>query len=310
MKRMLFQALLCMSVVFGALAAPQAEHVVLISLDGFRPDAIDKAGATHIQRLIRDGVYCPKAQTVRPSLTTPGHASMLSGLGVARHKATWNDYTPDVIGVPTVFSIARKSGRSTAAIVAKPKLYPLLREQDLDYRYLPPIPENWDSSNPAAIRAGVKKSYAGPPDTTAAGIVRAFSAEWPKLRPAVTFVHFRETDVAGHKYKWMSDEYLEAVRVCDHAVGAVLRAIDDAGLRSKTVVILTSDHGGDGRHHLDDVDGNNTIPWICSGPGVPKGLKIQRKVSVTDTTPTILRLLDIPVPEGLDGRVVEEIFGK
>lgn len=310
MKRYFVVTILWISGLFAAVAAPQAEHVVLISIDGFRPDAIQKARATVLLRLIEEGVYCPMAQTVRPSLTVPGHASMLTGVDVKRHGAYWNDYQPGGIATPTVFSIAKKAGRTTAAIAAKPKLYPLLTEETLDYRYLPPIPEGWDSSNPLDVKAGVKKSYAGPPDTTAAGIAGAFASEWPKLRPAVTFVHFRETDVAGHKHKWMSEDYLQAVRVCDEAVGRVLAAIDQSGLRDKTVVIITSDHGGSGRHHLDDVEENNTIPWICSGPGVPKGLKLEREVSILDSTPTILKLLGIPVPGGLDGRPVGEVVAK
>lgn len=310
MKRIFLQAMLLLSGVFMAVAAPQAEHVVLISLDGFRPDAIQEAKAAVLSRLIEEGAYCANARTVRPSLTIPGHSSMLTGLDVRRHGANWNDYKPGSIDAPTVFTLSKKAGKTTAAIAAKPKLYPLLSQENLDYRYLPPIPEGWDSSNPLDVKAGVKKSYAGPPDTTAPGIIKAFETEWPKLRPAVAFVHFRETDSAGHKHKWMSDEYLQAVLVCDAAVGKILAAIDQSGLRDKTVVIVTSDHGGSGRHHLDDVEENNTIPWICSGPGVPKGLKIDRAVSVMDTTPTVLELLGIPVPQGLDGKPVQEVLAK
>ena len=40
---------------------PRAERVVLISIDGLRPDAIDAAGAQTLKRLIERGAYCAKA---------------------------------------------------------------------------------------------------------------------------------------------------------------------------------------------------------------------------------------------------------
>lgn len=293
-----------------ACGAPQAEHVVLISIDGLRPDAIDEANTVALPVLMKEGSYCPKAKTVRPSLTLPAHVSMLTGLEVARHGVSWNDYKPGEISVPTIFSLVKKSGKSTAAFYTKPKFYFLARKADYDFLYIPPIPANWDSVNPLLVRAGVKASYAGLPDTSATGIANAFAREWPKLKPAFAFVHFRETDVAGHKYDWMSDDYLEAVGICDQAVGSILQTIDKSGLRSKTVVIVTTDHGGHGDRHDLDLPENNTIPWICSGPGVPKGIKIDREVRVTDTTPTALKLLGIPVPEKLDGKVVGELLKK
>jgi arylsulfatase A-like enzyme len=192
------------------------------------------------------------------------------------------------------------------AVLSKPKLYFLVPEKSVDFRYLPPVPEHWDSPDVRLVRAGIKKAYAGPPDTTAPAIARVFAAEWPKRKPAFTFVHFRETDSAGHKHGWMSDEYLEAVGVCDRAIGEVLRAIEGSGLGARTVVIVTSDHGGDDHRHDFDIPENNTIPWIAAGPGIRKGAKIDGKVRVADTMPTVLKLLGMPAPEKLDGRPVTE----
>src|SRR5687768_4085146 len=55
----------------------RSEHVVIISLDGLRPDAIDKFGARTLQRLMREGTYTLNAQTILPSKTLPSHTSML-----------------------------------------------------------------------------------------------------------------------------------------------------------------------------------------------------------------------------------------
>jgi predicted AlkP superfamily pyrophosphatase or phosphodiesterase len=296
--------------VFSSFAAPQAGHVVLISVDGLRPDGIEEAGAPAMLGLKERGLYCPKAKTTRPSLTIPGHASMMTGLEASRHRATWYDYTPEEIAQPTLFSVVKKTGKGAIALLSKPKLYFLVPEKSVDFRYLPPVPEHWDSPDVSLVRAGIKKSYAGPPDTTAATIAKVFAAEWPKRKPAFAFVHFRETDAAGHKYGWMSEEYLEAVRVCDRAIGSVLQTIEHSGFGAATVVIVTSDHGGEDNRHDLDIPENNTIPWMAAGPGVPAGLRVEREIRVTDTMPTVLKLLGIPVPEKLDGKPVDEVCSK
>ena len=89
----------------------RAKHVVIISIDGLRPDAIEEAPAPTLLRLIREGAYCPKAETIRPSITLPSHTAMLTGLDYSRHGVSWNNYRRGHIGHPTVFSVATQSGR-------------------------------------------------------------------------------------------------------------------------------------------------------------------------------------------------------
>ena len=82
----------------------RAERVVIISIDGLRPDAIEKAGAENLLKLIARGTWCPKAETVRPSITLPSHTAMFTGLDYKRHGVSWNNYRPGHIPLPTVFS--------------------------------------------------------------------------------------------------------------------------------------------------------------------------------------------------------------
>src|SRR3990172_3007591 len=69
-------------------------HVVIISLDGARPDAIQQVDAVHIKALAERGAVDWHAQTVLPSVTLPAHTSMLTGLDVDEHGVTWNDSRP------------------------------------------------------------------------------------------------------------------------------------------------------------------------------------------------------------------------
>ena len=60
-------------------------HVVLVSIDGLRPDAIEAFGAGTLQRLMREGSYTLSATTILPSKTLPSHTSMLTGEDVDEH---------------------------------------------------------------------------------------------------------------------------------------------------------------------------------------------------------------------------------
>lgn len=59
--------------------ASVTRNVVLVSIDGLRPDAISYFKATTLQRLIREGSSSMTARTIMPSTTLPSHTSMLTG---------------------------------------------------------------------------------------------------------------------------------------------------------------------------------------------------------------------------------------
>src|SRR5687768_6867825 len=98
-------------------------HVVLVSIDGLRPDAIETFRTPTLQRLMREGSYTLEAQTITPSKTLPSHTSMLTGQLPEHHGVLWNTVVTadaDVIVSPTVFSVARARGYRTAAFFSKP----------------------------------------------------------------------------------------------------------------------------------------------------------------------------------------------
>jgi predicted AlkP superfamily pyrophosphatase or phosphodiesterase len=293
-----------------------AEHVVVISIDGLRPDAIDEAGAQTLRALIRRGAYCPKAQTVRPSITLPGHTSMLTGLDTWRHGVISNDDQPGHVAVPTVFALARRAGLSTAMFFSKFSLNYLADPARIDTVFGPVpqqpsarllAPESAATAEEAARRAARN-------DVTPERLAAAFADAWGRKAYALSVAHIREPDRTGHREGWMSPAYLDAVRAADRAVGSMVESIALAGVLETTAIIVTADHGGGRglRRHVIRSDPGNpenvTIPWICVAPGVRPGLLIDRVVRVYDTMPTALAFLGIPVPPQIDGRPVAEVL--
>ena len=113
-----------------------ADHVLVISIDGLRPDAIERFNAFTILRLMREGSYALTAQTILPSKTLPSHTSMLTGVDADKHGITWNDERVDDHGhvdVPTVFGLAKADGFRTAAFFSKTKFHHLEAPNTIDY---------------------------------------------------------------------------------------------------------------------------------------------------------------------------------
>lgn len=259
-----------------------ADHVLIVSVDGLRPDAIEACNAIHMKELIARGLSAAEARTVAPSLTLPSHASMLTGLDVPRHGVTWNDASHGWLQRPTAFSIARAAGLRTGAFYAKPKL-----------RYLFP-------PGSASVEVCVDDA-----EGSGATLAREFAAAWAVAPFDLAFVHLREPDAAGHLEGWMSEPYRRAVEAADRALGDLLESVRASGRLERTVVILTADHGGSGTHHLDDPE----IPWICAGPGVARGARLDRPVRTFDTAPTALLFLGLRAC-GLDGHALLETLDK
>src|SRR5688572_17344312 len=92
-------------------AQPSADLVVLVSLDGLRPDVITP-DMRALHRLYLQGVSPHTARTIDKSATLPSHASMVSGVDESQHGLNFNAYRPDraAIGRPTVFSVAHLAG--------------------------------------------------------------------------------------------------------------------------------------------------------------------------------------------------------
>src|SRR5579862_586781 len=97
----------------------RADRVIVISVDGLRPDALTVAPAKTLLGLIRKGAHCPDAETIERSLTLPAHVSMLTGLDGPRHGVTSNEYEGRSVAFPTILSLSSRAGYSTAMIFAK-----------------------------------------------------------------------------------------------------------------------------------------------------------------------------------------------
>ena len=266
-----------------------SDHVIVISIDGLRPDAIAKFNATTLCRLMWEGRYSLTAQTIAISNTLPSHTSMLTGVDADQHKITWNSDKSGQFGhveVPTAIGLAHAAGFRTAAFYSKSKFHHIEAPGSLDHVRGPSggvIP--WNSGRTTDL------------------VVEHLR----EAKPNMTFVHLADADFAGHNFGWMEHMYGMAVRETDRAVARIIAAADASFGRGAYTVVITSDHGGHKKSHgtTDPVD--TTIPWIVWGAGVQPGALLTG-IRTMDTAATVMWMLGLNAPASIVGKPVSEAF--
>jgi len=272
---------------------PQASisrHVLVVSVDGLRPDAIATYRAPTLLRLMREGSYTLAASTIDPSKTLPSHTSMLTGQPPERHGVLWNNVATaaaDSIDLPNIFSVAHAHGYSTAAFFSKAKFQPLQRPGTLDHSQ---APGGWFGRWSSARTVSDVAEYMG------------------DARPNVLFVHLTDPDAAGHRAGWMTAAYGRAVLAADAAVNRLVDIAERAYGSGNFSLIVTADHGGHETNHGSNDPRDVTIPWIAWGRGVKPGVLESSTIRTMDTASTVLWLLGLTVPTDWAGNAVVQAY--
>jgi predicted AlkP superfamily pyrophosphatase or phosphodiesterase len=266
----------------AAAPGPVARHVVVLSLDGARADALRSAMPSS---LAARGAVSWTAQTITPSLTLPAHASMVAGVTPSVHGVTFNDWHE---GRPyfrraTMFSEVTRGGGKAVALVHKPKLIML--------------------TPPGSVAAARHLLY---PRFRQGDVVETAARLFVEQRPALLFVHVADPDDAGHGRGWMSAEYLRVIAAAPALIERLLRAFEDAAASGESLLIVTADHGGHNSTHGTSRPEDMTIPWLAFGGAARPGETLAQRIVVHDTAATVLAALGVPVPADWQGRSVLE----
>jgi predicted AlkP superfamily pyrophosphatase or phosphodiesterase len=258
-------------------------RVIILSMDGLRPDAIELAPMPNLLGLMKIGAYSLTAQTTYPSATLPAHSSMLTGSCPSKHGVDWNDYLPQngIAQGIDLFDLAHAAGMQNVMYVGKEKLRQVTDASNID-RFV----------------------FINDRDKV---IMQNLLIDFPQDF-GVLFIHFATTDDMGDVYGWLSPEQLSVIFRADEAIGELLSALDTYGLRDETLFIVTADHGGHDMTHGSSMPEDMTIPWVASGPGIQAG-KLTTLIHTMDTAATAAYALGLPIPAEWDGVPVLEAFG-
>jgi len=124
----------------------------------------------------------------------------------------------------------------------------------------------------------------------------------------------RPEEIQGH-----IREYCAMITHLDAQLGRVLDALKRSGQYENTIIIFSGDNGlAVGQHGLmgkqSCYEHSVRVPLIFAGPGIPRDARTDALVYLLDIFPTLCALLDLPVPETVDGQsfadVVREPAGR
>lgn len=255
-----------------------AEKVILILVDGMRPDGMMECKNPFAEKILSESTYSLSAKTVVPSVTLPCHMSLFHSVDPVRHGIMTNIYVPQVRPIRGMFDQFSAYGKRCAFVYSWEQLRELSRPDALHYSFC--FNQHLESDT----------------DTKITKVAIDYINEYS---PDFLFLYLGETDeVGGHDCGWMSEQYLKSVSKALSCVEMVKESISD-----EYTIILLADHGGHDRTHGTDMPEDTTIPICFCGRRFRKGAEISG-VSIKDVAPTIAALLDVPAAPEWEGSVV------
>jgi len=254
-----------------AIYGQKAKHVVLISIDGFRPDFYRSSdwGAPNLKILATKGTSANHVVTIFPSVTYPSHTTLVTGKNPKDHGVLYNtsideekltgDWITDYrqIRAKTIWQAAKEKQLTTASVS-----WPVVTGAPyIDYN----IPEIWSSTN-MIDRVSASRDLCTPQGLfdevmdSATGslrikdynistlsmdenLSRITSYIFQKYKPNLLTVHLPNTDGAQHQSGRTGDNVQRAIAGADHAISNIVDGIQKAGLSDSTIIIITGDHG-------------------------------------------------------------------
>ncbi len=332
--------LLLAALLAACAEGPYRPDVVILSIDSLSREALpgyggEGANAPTLERLASRSLRFANAYSTA-SWTLPAHASLLTGLYPDRHGAT----DPRVLlaaELPRLAPQLREAGYSTVAFTDGAYLDWRYGFGPGFERY-----DDFVAPTAPAIevpRGGLPHEEKG---TTlfdrAIAYLESRAADEP---PLFLFLHtysvhdyfrlhawatarapgaeLRETSgylrcllgleaCSDRDWEVLRALYAAEVAHLDRGVARLLDVLERTGRADGTLLIFLSDHGESfdrargrlhhgGRLHQDQL----RIPLFMHGPGIAPG-EIDAPISLVDLMPTLLDLLGLPIPEGLDGR--------
>jgi arylsulfatase A-like enzyme len=281
-------------------------NVLLITLDTTRGDRIGCYGyadarTPNIDALASRGVRFAKAYAPVP-LTLPSHSSILTGKYPPAHGVRNNGSYRLTTGHLTLAEALKARGFATSAFVSS---------FTLDSRF--GLDQGFDVYDDTFDPGQALKTYRS--ERPADRVVSAF-LDWLSRvgdKRFFSWVHFFDPHLPyspppPFDREFKAHPYDGEIAFLDREIGRIARAFEEGGFTENTLVVLAGDHGealGEKReidHGLFLYEPTLRVPLIVRLPSLPaRGVVISSRVRLVDLFPTVLDLLNIRVPKGIQG---------
>ena len=266
-------------------ARPQAQYVIIISVDGMGSAYIKPLLVSGIpnelsafKRLQTEGVGTLNARDDADfAITLPNHITMITSRGVkgeAGHGWWLNRDSTETLAshkgsyVTSGFDVAHDHGLRTGIWSGKSK-FRLFQQSYSDTTGAPDIIGDDQGRDKIDCNQIL-------PRITAENLTADFTQQMLAKPIHFVFLHYQDPDVTGHHLGWSTNPasaFATTLKAVDSQIGQLLVMVQhDPMLMDKTAIILTADHGGHNKGHGDVKNPLDfTIPFYVWGPGVPAG---------------------------------------
>ncbi len=298
-------------------AGDGALNVVLITLDTTRADALGSYGqrrpiTPNLDRLAAEGTQFLQCVSSAPS-TLPSHATLFTGRYPFVHGARSNAGYVLSDENTTLAEVLRAQGYRTSAEVAAPVIGGHTQlDQGFDHYHDLEFPDVQRKT--IRVRDGEGERTVEVNEREADDITR-FGLRFIRENRSEKFflwLHYFDAhqpySPPGRFYETSSESpYHGEIQYVDEQIGRVLKQIEGLGLRERTLVVVTADHGEalgehDEQTHVYFVyDSTIRVPLLFWGATVPRGMRVESLSRTVDVAPTILDMLGLPPLEGVQG---------
>jgi predicted AlkP superfamily pyrophosphatase or phosphodiesterase len=223
-----------------AIAQAQRTPVLMVSIDGFRNDYLDRTelyDAPNLRALAAEGVRAEALIPVFPTKTFPNHYTIATGLYPAHSGIVGNRmYDPET---HEIFSVTDRKAMQDPRWWQGEPIWVTAEKQGCAT-----APVFWPGSE-AAIE-GVRPTHWAAYDESvpnAARVARALGYLAEAKPPCYLSIYFSDVDTAGHHTGPESKETRAAVHAVDANIGELIAGLKQQGLWGKINLIIVSDHG-------------------------------------------------------------------
>lgn len=275
---------------------PEYDHVVLLGFDGMAGTNLDTTQSMpYLKSLMAKSAWTLRKRAVLPTWSATNWSAMFMGIGPDGNGYTqWDSqfpvFTPSDKGpngfFPTVFTqlrLARPDAESMCAF-------------------------QWDGIKYVIDSAAVSKVVLFTESPESSDEMADFAANYiVEKEPALSVLVWDYPDATGHTIGWYTKEYFDMLTRLDRNLQTIVEAIEASDIAGKTLILVTSDHGGHEFGHGMELDTDLFSPLVLYGAGVRKG-ELQRPVYQYDIAATIASALRLPVPDTWRGKPIKEAF--
>ena len=237
-------------------------RVLIIGIDGCRPDAILAADTPNMDKLMANATYSLDARCLFTTSSGPGWTSMLSGVWQDKHGVQDNSY-------------------SGSSFINYPHFFKHIEDVDSENRTVSIV--QWNPINDNMASRDADEVINGETDENVKSHV---VHELSNNNPTALFVQLSNVDFAGHATGFTPNnpDYIGAIETVDTQIGTIVAAVKARKNYNKEnwLILLSTDHGGLGTTHGGPSDEERTIFVIASGDNVPN-----KKIEATTEEVTV-----------------------